>query len=161
MGRPRNIDPGTMKTEFERTVDLPASGYIDTSETYEELASQFEVVDKIDKTELELVAFMEEEVEVVILDSEKDNAEQVIHLCHNGRNQFMLRGVKTRIKRKFLDILARAKTEIVRTPEVIDSSGNNTRSIKLSSTLCYPFQVISDRNPMGRDWLERVIAEPV
>lgn len=161
MRRKNEIDVSGMQTEFERSVELPVSEYIDTSETHEELASQFEVVDKISKTELELLAFMEEEVEVVIMDSESDYAEQVIHLCHNGRNQFMLRGVKQRIKRKFLDILARSKSEVVRTPPVMDSSGNETRSIKLASNLRYPFHVTNDPNPMGRFWLENTLAAPV
>ena len=158
-GRNRSYDTGNMKTESARSVDLPASSFIDTSETYEELASQLEIVDHLDKNELEMTAFMEEEVKIIVLPSDSDYAEEVVHLCHNGRNQFILRGIAIIVKRKFVDILARSKLEFVQTPEAVDSQGHKTNSIKVRTNLKYPFTVISDRNPIGSEWLQNTIAE--
>lgn len=140
----------------DQSFDVPANGAIDRSE----FADQFEVLGNVPhKSALDAEAFYEEAVEVEILPTENPHAEQVIQLQCNGVNQFLLRGVPVMVKRKFVEILARAKTENIATPEFIDGNGNRSTRITKSQGLRYPFRVMRDANPKGREWLETVMRQ--
>ena len=83
----------------------------------------------------------------------------------NGVNQPIPRGVPVRIKRKYLEILARNKKEdfkqigmdiadIQRLPDNV-----NTNRMIGTSMLVDGFEIIEDRNPIGRDWLDKILLE--
>ena len=106
------------------------------------------------------LAFMEEPVEIMVAESTDRNAENPIFVSCNGRNQFFIRGQVQTVKRKFVEILARAKQTDVQTKVIQHSAGDEpiNRILKHSS-LKYPFQVIRDSNPKGIEWLKRTLAE--
>lgn len=83
----------------------------------------------------------------------------------NGVNQPIPKGVPVRIRRKYLEILARNKREdyeqvamsmedVVRLPENV-----NTNRMVGTSMLIDGFEVIEDKNPIGREWLNKILLE--
>jgi hypothetical protein len=158
MARPTKgyTDTTELQQGQNQSHDMPASGPIDRTE----FLDNFEILDReVPKAALDAAAFFEEELEVEILPTENPNAEAVIQLQCNGVNQFLVRGVPAFIKRKYVEILARAKTENVATPEFIDANGNRSTRVTKSQGLRYPFRVLQDRNPQGRAWLENVMRQ--
>lgn len=104
-------------------------------------------------------AFMAEEVEVIVHESNDKNAFPVIHTAVNGRNQYFVRGMKQRVKRMFLGSLARAKRTTFTQREVVNANGDRDIVNVPHTALSYPFSVLDDRNPNGRAWLEKTLRE--
>jgi hypothetical protein len=142
--------------EKQTSYDIPPTGPIDK----EAFMDAFEIVDGptgMDKAET--LSFMDEPVTIRILETSEPNASQICQLSVNGTNQFVIRGRSVTIKRKFVEVLARARTGIISTPEYTDSTGARATRIVKNSGLTYPFSVISDRNPKGAAWLEAILSE--
>lgn len=104
-------------------------------------------------------AFMNELVTVMIHSTTDENqAPHVIVNC-NGTNQPIIRGVPTKIRRKYVEILARMKetkyTQVTPNPAAPDVS-----ELRARHGLAYPFDLVDDANPRGRAWLQNVLAEP-
>ena len=104
-------------------------------------------------------AFMNEMVEVMVHASTDENQSPHVILNCNGTNQPILRGVPMRVRRKYVEILARMKetkySQITRNPGAPDQIDMIARH-----GLAYPFEMLSDENPRGRAWLQNVLAEP-
>jgi len=134
--------------------DLPAAGKV---------GDLIDVVKSVDTPRMKVkaaeMAFMDEYVTVQIADTGSPNEEQYVQLGNNGTPQFVERGKPQKIKRKYVEVLARAKRGAVQTPEFVDASGARSTRIVKTPTLAYPFQVIMDKNPNGRAWLQRILAE--
>ena len=151
------IDTRELKVGQDKELILPSTGSI--SREMEELR-QVEVVDKpAEKTMLDALAFMEERVTVMLMDDSNPNAENPVQVSCNGVNQFFMRGQAQDVKRKFVEILARAKRTVISTPETTDSTGSRTNMIRQSTSLRYPFQVVADPNPRGPQWLKGIMQE--
>ena len=103
--------------------------------------------------------FMNELVEVMVHSSTDENQAPHVILNCNGTNQPILRGVPTRVRRKYVEILARMKetkySQVTRNPAAPDQIDMIARH-----GLAYPFEMLSDENPRGRAWLQNVLAEP-
>ncbi len=104
-------------------------------------------------------SFMNEPVVVLIHSTTDENqAPHVIVNC-NGINQPIVRGTPTEVKRKYVEILARMKetkyTQVTPNPAAPDVSEMRARS-----GLAYPFDLVEDKNPKGKAWLNNVLAEP-
>ena len=103
--------------------------------------------------------FMNEMVEVMVHSSTDENQAPHVILNCNGTNQPILRGVPTRVRRKYVEILARMKetkySQVTRNPAAPDQIDMIARH-----GLAYPFEMLSDENPRGRAWLSNVLAEP-
>lgn len=141
----------------DKEVVLPASGSI--KRKVKELSS-IEVVDKpIDRDQMAALAFMEEKLTVMLHEDADPNAENPVQISCNGINQFFIRGESQDVKRKYVEILARAKRTRISTPEITDNSGSRTNLIRQSSSLRYPFSVMHDPNPKGMPWLKAVMSE--
>ena len=104
-------------------------------------------------------AFMNEMVEVMVHSSTDENQAPHVILNCNGTNQPILRGVPMRVRRKYVEILARMKetkySQVTRNPAAPDQIDMIARH-----GLAYPFEMLSDENPRGRAWLSNVLAEP-
>jgi hypothetical protein len=103
--------------------------------------------------------FMNEMVEVMVHSSTDENQAPHVILNCNGTNQPILRGVPTRVRRKYVEILARMKetkySQVTRNPAAPDQIDMIARH-----GLAYPFELMHDDNPRGRAWLSNVLAEP-
>ena len=116
--------------------------------------------DALNKNFLDEIAFMEEEMEIMVNESSDENAENPVMVGCNGAFRQFWRGQVVTAKRKFVDCLI-VKSGRVTTPEYINQAGERARSIKQQSAHKYPFMVISDRNPKGAEWIRRRLAEPI
>jgi hypothetical protein len=103
-------------------------------------------------------AFMNELVTVMVHSTTDENQPNHVVVNCNGMNQPLIRGVPTTVKRKYVEILARMKetkyTQITRNasaPEQIDMIARHG--------LSFPFDLVEDKNPRGRAWLQNVLAE--
>ena len=104
-------------------------------------------------------SFMNEPVTIRIhATTDENQAPHVIVNC-NGVNQPIVRGIATEIKRKYVEILARMKetryTQVTKNPSAPDVSEMVARS-----GLAYPFELLEDKNPKGKPWLDHILAEP-
>lgn len=106
---------------------------------------------------IEELKFNEELVEVMVHETTDENAENPVFTACNGVTQYFYRGVPQIVKRKYVAILAAAKEHGVTTPEYTGTDGVRATSIRRTSSLKYPFSVISDKNPRGAAWLRSLI----
>jgi hypothetical protein len=137
-------------------LDIPTDG--DVVRDMSGHDSEIEVVNLT--ANLDAVSFFNEIVTVVVHESTDQNAEPIPQVTVNGRNQFFLRGQPIKVRRKYVAALARAKRtsfrQSIRTDEL---SGGVVQRMTPSTGLVYPFSVIDDPNPRGREWLQGVLAE--
>ena len=103
-------------------------------------------------------AFMNELVTVMVHATTDENQPNHVVVNCNGMNQPLIRGVPTTVKRKYVEILARMKetkyTQVTRNasaPEQIDMIARHG--------LSFPFDLVEDKNPRGRAWLQNVLTE--
>jgi len=101
--------------------------------------------------------FNEELVEVMVHESTDTNAENPVFTACNGVTQYFFRGQAQTVKRKYVAILASAKEHSLTTPEYTAPDGSRATSIRRTSSLKYPFSVISDPNPRGGEWLKGLL----
>lgn len=110
-------------------------------------------------SQLDDLAFMEEQVDVMVHESTDANADNPVWVACNGQNQFFVRGQAQTVKRKFVEILARAKQTAIATKEIHQFDGELGTQVTKSTALRYPFSIISDQNPKGGAWLKKVLSE--
>ena len=106
------------------------------------------------------LAFNEEMIEVMVHESTDENAENPVFTSCNGVTQYFFRGVPQQVRRKFVAILASVKEHAVSTPEYTAQDGSRATGIRRTSSLKYPFSVISDPNPRGAAWLKGLLRAP-
>lgn len=111
-----------------------------------------------DKKQFEELKFNEEFVEVMVHESTDTNAENPVFTACNGVTQYFYRGQVQRVRRKYLAILASCKEHAVRTQEYTQQDGARATKIVRTSSLKYPFSVISDPNKRGAAWLKGLLA---
>lgn len=132
-------------TGIEINDDVPVIETVAETKDFRELAAE--------------ESFMNEIVTVLVhATTDENQPPQVIVNC-NGMNQPIMRGYPTEIKRKYVEILARMKetkySQFTPNPSEPDRIVMSARH-----GLSYPFDVVEDKNPRGRAWLNNVLAEP-
>lgn len=108
------------------------------------------------KDTVELTAFMEEPVVIRLHPTTDENAEPFVPVGCNGEQAWLPRGVNIEIPRKFLESLCGLQVRF-RTERVQDPNAEEGYVQRASASMPYPFQIISDPNPKGRAWIERVM----
>jgi hypothetical protein len=110
-----------------------------------------------EKFNIKYEAFMEELVTILIQRSAKEYEPKVVVVDVNGINQPIVRGVPTKIKRKYLEVLARCYDSTYRQ----ENRTNDPTKISevITKVFAYPFTVIYDPNPDGQQWLESIVGE--
>lgn len=103
------------------------------------------------------LAFNEELIDIMVSESTDENAEDVIFTACNGVPQYFKRGVIQTVKRKYVAILASAKEHNITTPQFTTGDGARASGIRRTSSLKYPFMVVSDKNPRGAAWLKALL----
>lgn len=107
-------------------------------------------------------AFAAEEVLIEIAQSDNPNDENPVQLTVNSRNQFVFRGLPQLVKRKYIEVLARAKRTAYTQDTYTDPATGDVKQRMVPHVgLRYPFTVVEDRNPRGRDWLKAILAQRV
>lgn len=150
MARGRQIDAGAeyLGAEEVRTVgEIGGHAGID-------------VVDKpMPKDAFEMEAFMNEMITIVVNPPNDADEPMLVHVAVNGVNQFIPRGEAIAVKRKYVEVLARAKrTDFAQNlDERLGEQGFN--QVRTMHSLRFPFSMIGDPNPKGGAWLTGVLAE--
>ena len=132
------IDGGSVELIEDQSIETPA-----TTEFGREMSEE---------------AFMNERVKVRLADTTDENAAQHIILSVNGTTQPMFRGEMQEIKRKYLEVLARCK-ESKFTQRTSNPNEPDRIEMVQRTAFAYPFELVEDKNPKGRAWLEAVMRE--
>lgn len=134
---------------------------------------QIEVVDdndfdiqKVAESDLASLAsnesFLNETVKIRIATTTDPNAAPAADITVNSpANRVIIpRGVVCTVKRLHVEVLARMKETRYTQParNMMDPEGGN--ALIGRTAMVYPFEVVEDKNPAGRAWLENILAEP-
>lgn len=111
------------------------------------------------KNKADNLAFAEEPVTVTVHPTSDKYASQIVSTAVQGRTQNFIRGQSVTVKRKFVEVLARAKPVNFRNEEYVNSEGDKAFRWPSTTGLLYPFQIDHDANPNGRAWLRKILAE--
>lgn len=104
-----------------------------------------------------LEAFMNEILTVIVHPDANDNAVEVPCPSINGVNQPFIRGVEQKVKRKYVEGLAAGRVTVYE-QKVPDASRPENIQMVERKALKYPFSVLHDPNPVGREWLKGLLA---
>lgn len=149
----RSVNTQEQKVGQDQSYDLPVSGPVGDLEPDIIHCDAPRM-----KSKAKELAFMDETVAVRIHDTGNKNEEQYVEVDNGGIPQFVERGKWQKVKRKFVEVLARAKAGSVSTPEFENAAGDRATRIQVTQALKYPFEM-RDNNPDGHVWLQRVLAE--
>jgi hypothetical protein len=157
MARPRKtVDAAAEQVGQDNPLEFSTSGDLDVSRPAIETVEGPQAMNHAAE-----MAFMEEPVTIIVHESSDPNDPDPNPLLQvNGRTQYIIRCKEQVVRRKYVEVLARAKktayTQSMRHDAV---TGNVYQSMNPRTALRYPFSVIEDRSPKGRDWLRKVLAE--
>lgn len=116
-----------------------------------------EDIQELARREAAVKKFMDEILIVRLHKSTDKNSASHVILSVNGMTQPVFRGTSTPLKRKYVEVLARM---IESTYEQKSYERELDRYEMLETAAqAYPFEVIRDDNPIGREWLEHILAE--
>lgn len=154
---PKTVDSENFSTDGSFT--MPPTGKVIVPEDPEIITSETLAAAGISDY-LSQLAFMEEKVTVVVHESTNTNDDPMPMVAVNGVNQYFVRGQEQLVKRKFVEVLARAKPEAVMTNVEVRSVGAEPINRVLRNRAHkFPFSVVQDKNPRGRSWLTALLNE--
>lgn len=96
--------------------------------------------------------FMEEKLTIRIERMNDKNAPKVVDVSVNGRTEFIPVGEPFTIARKYVEVLARSKSDNIETIDASMDYANSANQIRKISAQKYPFSIVSDPNPLGAEW---------
>lgn len=106
----------------------------------------------------DLEAFMNEVLTIMVFEDNAEGSLPTAEPIVKGMKQIIVRGVNSKVKRKYVEALARSRTtkydQVQR--DMMDPS---SRFMRPKAKISYPFSVIHDPNPRGREWLKAILAE--
>lgn len=116
-----------------------------------------EDIAELAKREKAITNFMNEIVIVKLHKTTDKNAASHVILSCNGMTQPVFRGVPTPLRRKYVEILARMVESTYE--QQTDDRDRERYTMIETAALAYPFEVIRDDNPLGREWLDHILME--
>lgn len=112
--------------------------------------------DEATEQRLRNLAFMSEQVEVMILETQNQNdTTRLVTVAVNGKQFHFLRGQWRKCPRYVLEILARAKRESWSFSYKKNADGSTSDINQMHKMLRYPHQY-RDSNPEGAKWYESI-----
>lgn len=125
----------------------------------------------LDKDRLDALAFMEEPVTIRLSPSTDKNAAMYFPVWVNGKgcecwingrwveapNGYIPVGVMLTVKRKYVEVIARAKVDAVSTVVEGEDTDRPNNRVKRFTTPVHSFSVLEDKNPKGAAWLTEII----
>lgn len=119
------------------------------------------------------LAMAEDSITILIEPGTEENAPRGIDLWVNGKGaevmdpangqwvelRFLPVGGPIVTKRKYVEVLARSKTETVRTKHGSQNEENPENTLMRTTARRAMFSVLEDKNPMGRAWLTRLMSD--
>lgn len=121
-------------------------------------------VEKVAYTEFgkeaqELERFMNDTLVIVLAHGQKEDNKYQLPMVNN-KNQPIRRGMKQKVKRKYVEVLARARTE---TFTQVQGRADDRSSLKMvpEMVMKYPFVVVEDPSDIGAEWLRNILDQPM
>ncbi len=155
-----------MQRRFKREVAAFEAGGKDKKITLPEFRGEYESVEQVterDVIKLKEMAKMEKfGNELLLVRVEQSGVPgdlPVIVVTVNGTNQAIIRGHEQRIKRKYVESLARSRITNY-TTSVPDRSQPDVINLDPHTAPTYPFTVLEDPHPRGKEWLLAILAQP-
>ena len=143
--------PNEVVTEKLSQAEPIALGEIGESQPIEVMSDS----ERISNEYAERRAFMNQILTIVVHPSNEPGSYTVITPSVNGVSQPIIRGIESKVKRKYVEVLARTRTTGY-TP--FTPNPNKPENIQMTPTevVTYPFAVIHDPHPKGRAWLDAI-----
>lgn len=116
-------------------------------------------MESLDSEKVQMMAFMNEDIEIHIHSTTNKEDEKIFELFVNGQREVFRRNERKVVKRKFVDLLARLKPTTFTHHELTRPDGVRDVQYNSHTGLRYPFSVVRDPHPRGNDWLRSVLAE--
>lgn len=141
----QNIDQGTPR-QFDNTtheLNKPAIVQVDGAKP---------------KEWLDEMQFMNEEVTVLVHESTDKNSHPFPEVTVNNRVQRFVRGVEQKVRRCYVERLARARLTTYDNVKFKRPDGEDDYHYPPHTGLVYPFAVIGD-SEKGKAWLKKILAE--
>lgn len=133
--------------------DISATGDAEVAESEIEVVPESKMMSKAAEE-----SFMNEEVTILIEEDDNPDAPVFVHSGHQGRDQYIQRGVPQRIKRRFLYSLIAAKKTAQACSFGKDNSGNPFNRLNGRTNTTHRISVIDD-TPQGRakfaEWMQQ------
>lgn len=150
------VAAGELPIGQELIKDIPTTGPARVEDV-----STLEVVDRpVKGAKFDLLRFMEEPVKVVVHRSADKTVDPVVEVWNGGVRQMFIRGAPITVKRKFIEVLARSRDLKYDQQVYVDKgSGEAVNRMIPVVGLKYAFDVLEDRNPDGRAWLQNLLQE--
>ena len=101
-------------------------------------------------------AFMNDLLTIVIAEDNLKDSLPVVTPNVNGVNQPIIRGVRSKVKRKYVEALARGTYTRYEQKTPDPGRPENIRMVE-KTALVYPFTVYEDPSPHGREWLQSIL----
>jgi hypothetical protein len=151
---PTSISQDLIHTDDIATRTLPP---IDTDADRENV---IEPVDKMLRTaELVQAKFMEDVLTIRIERGREKHAPTWVDVYVNGVCQWVKIGEPQKIKRKYVEVLARSQPFSVATEHGTTAEERPQNRIQRNQFAQYPFSVLHDPSPLGSEWIQRVYME--
>lgn len=156
MAKQREIYSGDVTPQQPPPIDL--TEYTATSGTGEEKTIQ--VVEGFEPKEaVQKESFMHDVLDILIQPSELETAESLVPVGVNGSMVYLPRNQPVKVKRMYVERLARAKRVGYR-QDLSEPLNEQKINTLLPTRGCqYPFSVIHDPNPNGASWLMKILQE--
>lgn len=136
--------------EFKKNDDIHADVEVERPGITSIHSAEF--ADKMDQHKFDM-----ESVEIMVMPSPSTYPDHTFTVGVNGRLRMITRGKRQWLPRCYVEVLLRAKVSHYSNDEVVNKY-NNEMTIQNNETKAhrYPLQIMTDRNPKGAAWLERV-----
>lgn len=152
---------GDVDTDDHRAGQDIARNIPSTGKARVEAEGRVQVVDRVVDSEwAKNMKFNEDVLTIIVHDSTDPNADPVPYVINDGRRQAFARGEEQQVKRKYVEVLARMKVTTQKQVRYKDSQNIDAIKMVPHTALRFPFTVIADPSPRGKDWLKAVLAEP-
>lgn len=146
---PANLNTGDRQNGQDEVVNISTDG--DATAMREPLVV-LTGPDAMRKIETE--AFMNEMVEVIVDQSQKEGAPLFIHSGHNGKDQYLMVGEPTKIRRTNLYSLLQARERKGKSDFGKDANGKEYNKLTFQATPTHSVRVLRDPNPNGARWFD-------
>lgn len=118
-----------------------------------------EISNPLLKEKLDNLAFNENVLTIHIHETSEKDAQKVFEVSVGGETVFFRRGETKKVKRKFVEVLARARPVTYENEEYLDGNGEKQVRYPTTMGLRYPFNIV-DPTPLDTAWLKSIMAQP-
>ena len=142
-------------------ISIPTEGALNRGDLVQEVEPHGDMVNFNEKAEK--LKFMEEPVTIFLQEAGNAAEEPSVYVAVNGEpalphQPWLLRGREYTVKRKFVEVLARARTTTYTQPFQHDREPDRVNIFRPHSSMRYPFMIVEDANPRGRAWAKALMA---